>query len=475
MSNKASILLLFFTLLFVRNISAQEIWSLEKCLRYAAENSLLVKQSELNIRSALVTEKQSKMARLPSLDASVSGGVQFGRTIDPTTNSFDNQTIGFNRYSLSAGVVLFNGNSINNTIERSKLNTEIARLDAEASEDNLYLSVATAYLNILMAEEQLENSGNQKRLSEEQLEQIDKLIKSGLRPENDRLNILAQIALNDQALVQSRNAVDLAYLQLKNLLQLDPLFDMKIEKPDLQVPAATEAEAVNFQTVYASALQTQPQIQAADLRGESADVGVKIARSSFFPTLSAFGSLSSNWSSVSKKVDGYTTVAIPQDVRINGVTTTVEFFSTLPNLVDDPFFDQINENFGQSVGLNLNIPIYNNHRNWANSEIAQINALNAPLPAEQTRQQLKNDVQSAVANARAARKSYEAAQKSRDAAKGAFDNAEKRFQLGAINTFEYSTAKINLDNAQTELVRAKYDLLFRLKIVDFYLGKELKF
>src|SRR5690606_24324580 len=241
MSNKASILLLFFTLLFVRNISAQEIWSLEKCLRYAAENSLLVKQSELNVRSALVTEKQSKMARLPSLDASVSGGVQFGRTIDPTTNSFDNQTIGFNRYSLSAGVVLFNGNSINNTIERSKLNTQIASLDAEASEDNLYLSVATAYLNILMAEEQLENSGNQKRLSEEQLEQIDKLIKSGLRPENDRLNILAQIALNDQALVQSRNAVDLAYLQLKNLLQLDPLFDMKIEKPDLQVPAATEA------------------------------------------------------------------------------------------------------------------------------------------------------------------------------------------------------------------------------------------
>jgi outer membrane protein len=466
---------LVVAVLFSPKGESQEVWSMQRCVEYAKVNSLAIKQADLGVKDALLSQKQSSYSRLPSVNASVTGGVQFGRTIDPTTNSFDNQTIGFNSYQINAGATLFAGNRINNAVKQAKLSVDIAQLDAEAASDNLNLLIATTYLNILMGEEQLVNSQNRIKLSRQQLEQVDKLIGAGMRPEADRLNVVAQVALDEQSAITVQNLVEQGYLQLKNLLQLDPGRELRIEKPAISIPATTDAEAMNFQMVYTAALSSQPAIKAADLRKQNAGVGVDLAKAGYWPTLSVFGGLDTRWSSVAKSLDGFTTVlGDPVNVYIDNQPVKVQFESVVPQLSDTPFGDQVTENFGQSVGVSLQVPIYSQHRNSVSVQRADLGLLAADYSAEQTRQQLKNDVQSALANARASRLAFAAAQKAYDAAKAAYDNTDKRYKFGAVSTFEYTTSRTNLDTAETEMIRAKYDLVFRLKIVDFYLGRELR-
>ena len=226
--------------------------------------------------------------------------------------------------------------------------------------------------------------------------------------------------------------------------------------------------------MYTSALQTQPQIEAADLRIASAQLSEEIAKSGFLPTLSLFANLNSNISSAFRSPI-FQTQRVPQTVFIDGSPVTIEFESNVP--VDDEqiaYTDQIDQNFGQVVGVNLNIPIYSRHTNKINKERARLNKLNAEVNSAQQRQLLETDVQRAIAETRASYNSYKAAQRSEEAAAIAFDNAQKRFDLGSINTLEFATARNTLDQARIELIRSKYQYLFNLKTIDFYMGKPLE-
>ena len=470
-----------FSFFFV-GLSAQESWSLEKCVQYAQQNSLTIKQAQYGIKNAELTAKQSKYNRLPSVNGSVGAGYQFGRTIDPTTNSFNNESIGYNSYSLNAGVTLYDGNRINNTIKQSKVDLQAANLDAQASVNDISLFVASAYLSILLAEEQLENAQNRRALSQEQLQQTEKLIEAGTLPVNDKLDFIAQIALDEQAIIVAQNLVTSNYLNLKQLMELDPNTEISVVKPDVPVPTDARPEDFTLNQVYTAALGTQPQVQASDLRIQSAKFGESLAKGNLLPTVSLFGGLSTNYSSVGKDFLNPNTENAVQvldpvgtPLVVNGAEVIVQQYLTegivFPN---KSFGDQINENFGQNIGISVQIPIYNNHFNRISMERARVNALNAEVTSQQVRQTLKTDVQRSIADARAAKESYGASQRSVEAAEAAFDNAQKRFDLGVINTLEFSTARNNYDRAQVELIRAKYQYIFNLKIVDFYLGKELK-
>ena len=472
-----SLLLFLITSVFLE-VDAQQVWTLEKCLSYARNNSIAIKQAELGIEGALLTEKNMRMMRYPNVSGRASGGAQFGRTIDPTTNSFDNQTIGFNNLSINAGVTIYNGNRINNTIKQSKVDAEAARLDAQDASNTLMLSIASSYLNILMAEEQLANAKSRRKLSDDQLKRVDRLINAGSLPKNDRLNVLSQIALDDQTVIQAQNGVDIGYLQLKNLMAVAPSTNFKIGKPDVDVPD-TNPDLFKFETVYAAALNSQPNIRAAEKSEESAEIQVDIAKSALLPLVSAFGGIDSRWSSVARDFnDPSTQIIIPRqvDVEFMGFEGPITIFNEIDaGFPKINYLDQLNENLGQNLGVSVQVPIYNNHTNRTNIERAKLGVLSAQYQAEQTKQQLKADIQTAIANARAGRKTYEAAQFAYDAAKAAFENAEKRYQLGTINSFDYANARTNLDAAQIEVIRSKYDYIFRLKIVDFYTGKKLSF
>ncbi|MBV6439509.1 MAG: TolC family protein [Haliscomenobacteraceae bacterium CHB4] len=457
---------------------AQETWSLERCILYAQENNLSVKQAQANVKTALLSERQAKTSRLPNLGANFSAGEQFGRTIDPTTNQYSTVATGYNSIGVSAGINLFQGGLIHHSVKQAAWNAQAAQADADQTTNTLALQIAQAYLNILLFEEQLKNARERIATSTEQLNATQKLIDAGTLPAADRYNILAQIAQGEQAAVQAQNSVDLAYLSLKQLLQLEPDYDLLIERPAIAIPADAAPDAVTLTPIYTTALGTQPNVRAADYRIKSAEEGISIAKSSYWPTVSFGVNLNTNYSTAFKLPAGYNQLTEPPiPVRIDGEDRILQIIGQKESIPYDirtvEYFDQIDQNFGQSVGLNINIPIYQNGRVRLNVERARLSVLTAQLQQNQVRQQLKNDIQTAIANARAARKQLDAAQKTFDATKIAFENTEKRHALGAVNTLDLTTARNNLDIAENDLTVAKYDYLFKLKILDFYEGKPL--
>lgn len=467
-------------LIFAGSLIAQDEWSLEKCILHALDNSLNIKQTQLNVEQAELTKRGSQLSRLPSINANTNGGFNFGRTINPTTNTFVNVNQFGQSYSLSGSIPLYTGGEINNTIKQSDFDLQAAEADEQEMINNISLNVATAYLNILFAEEQLENAISRKKQTEDQLEQTEKLIEAGTRPYSDRLDIVAQLARDEQSIVTQENSVEQTYLNLKNLLVLEPDFELKIEHPEINVPTSGELETMNFVDIYNQALNTQPQIKAGEMRTRSAELGVNIAKSNTLPTISLSGGLSTNFSDQGIDFNNpqTQTITVPQTLDnavVGGVPTSVVFDNTFDRTTfpDADYFTQLNNNFGQNIGFNVSIPIYNNHRNKIAVQRAKLNIINTQISNDQIKQQLKTDVQLALSNAKAAKKTYEVSLKSVEALEDAYNNAEKRFQLGAINTFEYTSSKNQLDLARVDLIVAKYDFVFKLKVVDFYTGKQL--
>ena len=477
---------LFVTLLFLGlflglSFAQDQNWGLERCVRYALENNLDVQLTELNVRSDELLLQQSKLNRLPNVNGSISAGWQFGRTIDPTTNEFNNTRIGFNSYNLSGGATIFSGGRINNQVKQAQLDLRARRLDAESTEQRIALNTATAYLNILLAEEQLENTTLQLELSQQQLTRTNRLIDVGQLPANSRLDLEAQVARNEQLQIEAQNLVESNYLLLKQLLQLDPNAILQIERPEIVIDQGVLIQRFTIDEVYQAALQTQADVRAADLRVSSAQAAEKVAQSDYYPSLSLFGSLSTNYSSVNPdfsqpNLDNATLVeSDPTPVTIDGDPANVTFFNlegvTFPTV---GYGDQLQENFGQSLGVSLRIPIYNNHLSRTNVERSRLNTIAAEVQSRQVQDQLKSNVQLALTNFRAARNSFLAAERAMEAAQAAFDDANRRFEVGAINSFELNEAVDNLDIARTDLTRARYQLLFNLKVVEFYLGRPLE-
>ncbi|MEI6410068.1 MAG: TolC family protein [Bacteroidota bacterium] len=457
-------------------LQAQDIWTLEKCINYARDNNISVKQAEANIKTALLSEKQAKASRLPNVSANTSLGEQFGYTIDPTTNGFSNQAIGTNSLSLNASVSLFSGGQIYHSVKKAGWDAKAAAADAEQTINSLGLQIASAYLSILLNEEQATSATKRVEQSKQQLNNTLKLIDAGSQPQAERYTIEAQIAKEEQAAIVARNNTDLAYLNLKQLLQLEPDFDLRIEHPTVLIPSDINPDAVSLTPVYNTALNTQPSITAADFRIKSAEEQVSIARAAYYPTVSLGANLSSYYSSQSKNAV-YTGNLVPgptQSVDVGGTILPVTFYREEYYLKKVTYGSQIDRNFGQGIDLRVQIPIYQNGRVRLSVERARLGIINAQLQNNQTRQQLKNDIQTAIANARSARLQLAASQKSVDANRIAYSNTEKRHDLGAANTLELTTAKTNLSIAENDLIVAKYDYLFRLKILDFYQGKPLK-
>lgn len=479
MSGKSTFITLLFSL-FVLSMSAQEIWSLQQCVKYAQQNNISVKQAQATIQSNELTLKQNQYNRLPSLNGSANYGYNFGLSVNPLTNTLTNISSGFNNLGLSASVTVFAGNQVNNNIKQSKMLLQAAQLDAADTENTLALNVATAYLNILLGEEQLENARKQLELSQAQLEQIDRLIKAGSRPENERYDILSQIARNEQTIIEAENTIALNYLNLKQLMNLDPNTDIRIERPEITAPTSSDPDQFVLNQVFATALTTQPQIRANDLRMQGAEVGVDIAKSGYYPSISLFGNLDTRFSTQGiqavEDANGNIvtfTQRVSDDVFINGEPSVLGQDVTRPITEDAPYFDQLNNNFGQNFGINMRVPIFNNFQTKIGVQRARLNMITTEVQNEQARQQLKTNIQQAIANARAAKRSFDAAQRAVDASQIAFDNAQRRFELGAINTFDFTTARNNLDQAQIGLIQAKYQYFFNTKVVEFYLGQEI--
>jgi len=448
-----------------------ETMDLKQCIDFAWQNNIQVRQAELNVRQAELTKKQAKFAPYPSLNASYRHGGNFGRSIDFTSYQYVTTATHSAQVGLNLNVPIFQGMQLKNRLKQSFTDLQASLKDLEQSKETIGLSIAQGYLSILLAEEQVEVLKEQTKVTEAQLDRTLNLIKAGTLPENSRFDLEAQLARDEQGIVNAENGVEFAYVNLKVLMNMEITKPLKVQKIEFVIPDTQEEW--NVEDIYVEASANMPNIIAARMREESAAIGVKIAKGALYPTVSAYGSLTSNFSSAAReRTVEQTTETI--DLDIFGVQVPVGFPSvrTIEGGII-PFQKQIWENIYTNVGVSVNVPIFNGFQTHIAIERAELGVKIAELNSKQVQVQLKSDIERAILDVKAAQKSLVAAEKSLKATRASVDNTRKRFEIGVINGFELTSVQNMLMSAESTLIQAKYDYIFKLKVLDFYRGVKL--
>ncbi|MBA2422514.1 MAG: TolC family protein [Chitinophagales bacterium] len=468
---------IFFIVLSATSSSAQKTWTLEQSAAYAIEHNISIRQSQSNEKLSAFTLNQAKLNLLPNLSGSVGYYFNFGKTIDPTTSLFVNQNTQTNTLQLSASWPIFNGLQKLNLIKENEFGLLASRANTQATEQNILLSVAGAFLDIVYAKENLINSNDQLSLSQQQLTRSRILIETGSAAPGSIYNIEAQVAQDELNRVNAENQLALAKLSLAQLMNLsDPVVDVMV--PDINMSNELLVDLnKNGDSIYQIALKKQAVIRSSEFALMSSEKALAAIKGAQYPSLSLFGSISTNYSNAYQQLISFDTVSggISQIgfVESTGEAVVSPELNFVPRLGDVPYYDQLTDNFGQTFGLSLDIPIFNNWNTRTNISRSKINVVNAQYNLQSAKLQLQKDVQIAYQDAVGSKNSYEALLKSVASLQRAFEDAQKRYNLGSINSFDYTTAKSNLSKAQSDLLQSKYRYIFNLKVLDVYQGKPL--
>lgn len=448
--------------------------TLEQCIEYALKNNIQIKQSELNTEVADINLTQSQVSLLPSLNAQGSHIYNFGRTIDRFTNQFASQQVLSQNFGLSSDVTLFSGLQTINTIHQNRYTYLSNKYSVDKMKNDISLNVATAYLQILYNVEAVENAKNQIGITLAQSERSKKLVDAGSIAKGAYLDILAQLATEELNLTNAENQLNISYLALAQLLNLTDASGLRIVKPDINIEAQPLL-GIDATQVYNTAIETLPEMKSATYNVKSAEKGLDVAWGGLSPRLVLSGSYGTGYSGLSKELSGtpeFTGFQQTGDVTETGDRVLTPVFTTPTRVV--PFMDQYKNNVNKSIGLYLTIPIFNRWQTKASIDRARIQKLNAELTVESTKLQIQKNVQQAYADANAGLKKYYASTKAVEAIEESFKYTEQKFNVGIVNTNDYNDSKNKLIKAQSDLLQAKYEYVFKTKVLDFYQGKPLK-
>ena len=450
------VLTLAGTLMVSNNSLGQENkWTLEECVLYAIEHNIQVKQQELAADVQQNALKQSKYNLAPSLNGGAGHSYSFGRALDESTYSFtDNETVLSDYFSLNSSVTLFSGFTNRKSIEQNKYNLQASIQDVEKIKNDISLSIALAYLQTLLNKELLAVTKNQHDITMEQIDRTSKLVAAGSLARGSLLEIQAQAASEELLVVNAGNQLDLSILNLTQLLELDTVGNFDIIVPELQIP--NEAELIEpVKTIYSEAIKIQPQIKGAEFQLESSELSLDIAKGARSPRLSLNGSYNTRYSDIRQKLVG-----------IDPVTF-------VPTYEEYPFMDQLKDNVNYGLSLSLSVPIFNGWQvNQAVSN-AQLNIEQSRYNLEYQKNVLYKDIQQAFADAMASLKKFHSSQRALVSMEESFRYTEQKFNVGLVNTIDYKTSKNQLTRTQSDLLQAKYEYIFKVKVLDFYRGKEL--
>lgn len=452
-----------------------EVWSLQECVDYAHEKNLQVRQQELSVKSSELNRKQSYYDLLPSLNAFGNHSYNWGQRVDQFTNQFVTRRVRSNSFSLSSELVLFQGMRRYNTIQQRKQELKAAKAQVQKSKNDIALQIATAYLQILFSKEILQVRKDQRERSKMQVERMRDLYDAGEVSKGELLDVSSQWQSEKLNVTQAKNDLQLNQLRLTQLLQLQgpKAKDFSIQDPPSEMPERDDLET-SPSSVFQKAADRMPSIKAAEASIQGAEEQLAAAQGGRSPTLSLSGSFGTGYSGMRKERVGEPEISGTDTV---GATTGGEAVLR-PNISQEtqtiPFWDQVSENLNQTVGLQLSIPIF--QRMAVNTQIkkARINLQKARLEKESARNKLRQDIQQAYADAVAARRKYQVSQKTVQAREESFSYAEARFEAGAINAVDYSNAKTQLVQARSKMLQAKYEKLFKQKVLAFYLGEPLR-
>lgn len=462
----------------VSSLFAQNnIWSLQRCVDYALQNNLTVQQSALGVDRATVNLRNARGQQLPSLNARVGGALRGGFVIDPVENTRTQSVVFSNSLDLSSDMTIYNGGRIQNSIRQSLVDEKIAELDLEAAQNDITLAVVQGYVNILLQQELVESAQYQIGTTKERLERTQKLVKAGAAAPAALLDLQSQIATEELNLVNARNQVEFAHLRLMQLLRLPLDQPFGIERPGLDAPDGTE-NRLKPGEVFDIAQKNQPVIRAADLRINSADYGIEIAKAGRVPNLGISAGINTVYSNIRRQFDFIPTF-VTDTIYNLGIPNApdkipVQFRSAERVANPYPIFNQYVDNFNWFVGAGLNIPIFNGGQVVNGIQLAEITKRQAEVNADIQRQNLEQTIQQASLDVKTSFAQYEATLKQVEALETAFENAEKQLNLGVINSVDFLVAKNNLNRANNDLIRARFDFIFKSKILDFYAGREIK-
>ncbi len=468
----------YFTLFLLITLSslsvkAQKQWTLEQCIDYALQHNIEIKQKELNLQIQQSNVTQSKATLFPTITANGSDVVNWGKSVDRYTNQFaDTRTNSVNLY-LQGSVTLFNGFQLLNSVKRNVLNLKMQEYELDVAKDLKALSVTTAFLQIVFDKENLINKQDQVKLSEKQTERTQKLVDAGSQAKGDLYNIKSQLASDQAQLINAENQLNLSMLKLKQLMDLpgDTTFDIAVPIIELTENFGGLQDPYK---VYDYAIQNRPEIKSAEMQVESSQKSLSISKGGVSPSLTFSASLGSGFSGANQILDG---APVFNGFNPNGNITSAGDTVLAPmftyNYATKTWDNQIIDNRNYSIGFHLTIPIFNGLRTYTSISQSKIAVQQAELQLEQTKRNMRQTIEQAYADARSSFKQYESAKIQVEALKEAFNYSEEKFNAGMIDAFEYNSAKIKLDLAMSQLLTAKFNYVFRVKVLDFYYGKPL--
>ena len=415
-------------------------WTLRDCIEYALQNNIQIKTKEVSLETAEASLEQARAAQLPTLNFSSSFGANFRNVT--TFNDYMEEaghTSFSNNFGLNSGMTLYQGGRLQNTVKQQEVQRDAAELNVESAGFDIELSVTQAYLQVLYNREALELAQKNEELSQKQVDRGQELFAAGSISRVELSQLKSQQASDQYQTVSAENTLESSRLKLKQLLELGLDSDFHIDFPEID-DAVVAAQIPSLADAYDAALATLPQLRSSELGIESADLGVKIAKGAGLPSLSLSAGISTGWNS--------------------GTGTT--------------YFDQLGNKLGESLGLNLSIPIFNGKQVKTNVRKAQLQLVNARLQDESTRKQLLADLESVRNDAISAQKRYFAAKIQQQAATESYSLVTEQFEAGIKNTVELLTEKNNLLNATSQLLQAKYQAVLAEKILARYMNNPIE-
>jgi outer membrane protein len=465
---------------------SQDKWDLRRCVEYARANNISVQQTDLQSRFSELTYKQGKSSQWPTLNFSNGYSFRFGRAENPSTGILENNNIFNINFGLNAQVGLFNWFSKKNTIEASRLSYEADAAQIKKIQDDISINVAVAYLQILLAREQVNIAKVQIQTTTEQLTTTRKKVDAGVLPELNAAELEAQLSRDSSNLITATTSVEQFLLQMKALLNLDASFPFDVPSPDVGTVPVENLADLQPENVYALALVNLPQQKVIDYRLQSAKKSVDAARGQLYPTIGAFGSLSTNFVDYKSKpllyeqiLSGYQNSSLRVETAPN-VYTPVQTpvykdgSKVLLYRAPDAFIDQVDKNFGQAVGIGLSVPIFNGSVARTNYERSKLIVKQWELSKVQDNQTLKQNIYRAYNDALSAMQKQNTDKKSVETAKKSFDFAQKRYDQNLLSTFDLLNSQNNWMRARIQALYSQYDYIFKMKLLEFYKGQGIK-
>lgn len=446
MDMKRVFFLTLISVIAVSVASAQEKWTLRQCIDHAIENNIDLRQTALTVETAEIELNTAKNSRLPSLSAGLNQGFSFGRTTSDDDNRYINTQASSTSVSASANLPVFQGFRINNTIKANELGLKIAMEGLERAKQNLELAVTEYFLNVLFNREILGVYEEQLELSKKQLVRTEELVRAEKVAQSQLFDIQATVANAEVNVISARNTLNLSLLDLSQALNLEysPSFD--IAEPDTEnVVAANISSLVSPEKIYDTALGIKPQVREAEYRLQESERGIKIAQSARWPSISLGASFG----------DSY-------------------YYMFGQDYAQQSLADQLRLKHGESVGLNVSIPIFNKFSTRNSIRAARVSRMNYALELESVKLALYKEIHQAYQSASAAEAKYSASEKATQAASEAFRAMELKYEYGAATVYEYTESQTRLIESMSKGLQAKYEFLFSTRILDFYQGKPIE-